>query len=69
MGDIEAKKYVSSKRKRNMVAKALLSDSRFKKKIHLPEKERERQRKWRLKTDPEGNYEELDDWLVHTEDF
>ena len=69
MGNIEAKRVVSVKRKRNFIAKRMLETDTFKKKIHIPAKEREKQRKWRMKDDPEGDYEQLDDWLVHTEDF
>jgi len=34
------------------------------KKIHDNKKDREKQRKWRLKNDPDGDYDNLDDWLV-----
>jgi hypothetical protein len=35
----------------------------FKKKIHMSKKDREKQRQWRLKEDPDGDYDNLDEWL------
>lgn len=63
MTDPDTKRKVSSKRKRNYIAKKMIEDTRGIKKIHLSAKDREKQRKWRLKNDPEGDYENLDDWL------
>lgn len=66
MGDPDTKRARSTTRKRNFVAKKLREDPQFKKKIHMNEKDRERQRKWRLKEDPEGDYEDLDNWLLRS---
>jgi hypothetical protein len=63
MGDPDTKYARSRTRKRNYIAKTMLQERQFKKKIHMTEKDRERQRKWRLQEDPTGDYEQLDDWL------
>jgi hypothetical protein len=39
-------------------------DSMQVKKVHDNKKDREKQRKWRMKDDPENDYDNLDDWLV-----
>lgn len=64
MGNPEEKAKRSFKRKRNFVAKRLLEDRQFSKKIHLSKKDRDKQRKWRLGEDPSGDYENLDDWIL-----
>jgi hypothetical protein len=64
MGDPETKVKRSAKRKRNYIAKEMLESRGMKKKIHISDKDRDKQRKWRLKNDPEADYENLDDWLV-----
>lgn len=69
MGDPEVKAKRSASRKRNFIAKKMLETTTMGKRIHKSAKDREKQRQWRLQHDPSGNYEELDDWLVHTEDF
>lgn len=63
MGDPDTRYTRSKVRKRNFVAKKLREDPAFKKKIHMNKKDREKQREWRLKEDPEGDYELVDDWL------
>lgn len=63
MGDPDTKRARSTSRKRNFIAKRMLEDKQFKKKIHMTAKDREKQRKWRLQEDPEGDYESVDDWL------
>ena len=64
MGDPDTRYTRSKVRKRNFVAKKLREDPAFKKKIHMSKKDREKQRQWRLKEDPESDYESVDDWLV-----
>ena len=34
------------------------------KKVHLSKKDREKQRVWRIKDDPTGDYEAVDDFLL-----
>ncbi len=63
MGDPDTRYTRSKVRKRNFVAKKLREDPAFKKKIHIFKKDREKQCQWRLKEDPEGDYESVDDWL------
>lgn len=63
MGDPEVKAKRSQVRKRNFLAKKMLESKQFKKKIHMSKKDREKQRQWRLREDPDGDYENLDDWL------
>jgi len=58
------KAWHSLKRKRNFIAKKMLETTNQIKKIHDNKKDREKQRKWRLKNDPDGDYDNLDDWLV-----
>lgn len=67
MGDPETKKARSNSRKRNFIAKRMLEDKQFKKKIHMTAKDREKQRKWRLQEDPDGDYENLDTFLTGRE--
>jgi hypothetical protein len=62
MGDPELRVKRSYKRKRNFVAKKMLETTV--EKTHISPKDREKQRKWRLKNDPDGDYEALDEWLV-----
>jgi ribosomal protein RSM22 (predicted rRNA methylase) len=45
----------------------MLEDKQFKKKIHMTAKDREKQRKWRLQEDPDGDYENLDTFLTGRE--
>lgn len=63
MGDPEVKAKRSKVRKRNFIAKKMLESKQFKKKIHMNKKDREKQREWRLKNDPDSDYDNLDDWL------
>lgn len=67
MGDPDIKVKRSASRKRNFTAKKMLET--MPKRIHMSAKDREKQRQWRLKNDPDGDYTELDDWLTHTENF
>lgn len=68
MGDPETRVKRSQARKRNFIAKKMRET--MSKKIHIPKKDREAQRKWRLEKDPDGDYTNIDDWLCqHTEDF
>ncbi len=67
MGDPEVKAKRSATRKRNFIAKKMLET--MPKRIHMSAKDREKQRQWRLKNDPDGDYTEVDDWLTHTENF
>jgi hypothetical protein len=62
MGDPELKAKRSAARKRNFIAKRMLEEK--KPKVHISEKDREKQRKWRREHDPELDYENLDDWLT-----
>lgn len=62
MGDPETKAKRSFSRKRDFIAKKMFEEKRPK--IHMSEKDREKQRKWRLKSDPEGDYENLDDFIM-----
>ena len=48
----------------NFIAKKLRTDEAFRKKIHVSKKDRDKQRKWRLKTDPTGDYENVDDFIL-----
>ena len=63
MGDPDTRYTRSKVRKRNFVAKKLREDPAFKKKIHMNKKDREKQREWRLREDPDGDYTSVDDWL------
>lgn len=63
MGDPDTRYTRSKVRKRNFIAKKLREDPMFKKKIHMSKKDREKQRQWRLKEDPDGDYDNLDEWL------
>ena len=67
MGDPDTKAKRSTSRKRNFIAKKLRESNQFKKKIHMSEKDREAQRKWRLKNGPEGDYESVDDFIFKHE--
>ena len=69
MGDPEVKVLRSKARKRNYIAKKMRETTTMVKRIHMSAKDRERQRKWRVDKDPEGDYEQLDEWLTHTENF
>ncbi len=69
MGDPQTRVKRSSARKRNFLVKKMRETGAFKKKIHETAKDREKQRKWRIETDSDGDYEMLDDWLTHTENF
>lgn len=62
MGDPETKVKRSFSRKRDFIAKKMFEEKRPK--IHMSEKDRDKQRKWRLKSDPEGDYENLDDFIM-----
>jgi septation ring formation regulator EzrA len=64
MGDPDIKAKRSATRKRNIIAKQMWEETGRVKKVHMSAKDREKQRKWRLKNDPEGDYENLDEWLV-----
>lgn len=64
MSSPSTKAWHSLKRKRNVLAKKMYLDSMQVKKVHDNKKDREKQRKWRMKDDPENDYENLDDWLV-----
>ena len=68
MGDPEAKAKHSQRRKRNVLAKQMWETTKSIKKVHDSEKDREKQRKWRLKNDPEGDYENLDDWILNAKE-
>jgi hypothetical protein len=46
MTDPDTKYRHSKRRKRNYIAKKMLSDAQFKKKIHLDEKTKKKQEKW-----------------------
>ena len=67
MGDPDTRYTRSKVRKRNFIAKKLREDNQFKKKIHMSKKDREKQRKWRLQEDPDGDYENLDTFLTGRE--
>lgn len=67
MGDPETKAKRSASRKRNMIAKQMWEAKGATKKVHTSAKDREKQRKWRLKDDPTGDYDNLDDWLFRGE--
>ena len=69
MSEPEVKAKRSQTRKRNYIAKKMLETTTMGKRIHRSAKDREKQRQWRLKNDPDGDYTELDDWLTHTENF
>ena len=62
MGDPETKAKRSAARKRNYIAKKMLETKT--EKTHMSIKDREKQRKWRLEQDPDGDYEALDEWLL-----
>lgn len=62
MTDPETRKKRSQARKRNYIAKKMRED--MPKKVHLSKKDREKQRVWRLKDDPTGDYENVDDFLL-----
>lgn len=62
MGDPETKARRSASRKRNYIAKKMLEIKT--EKTHMSAKDREKQRRWRYEQDPDGDYENLDDWLV-----
>lgn len=64
MGNPNTKARVSQKRKRNFIAKELVLNRQYRKKIHVSEKDREKQRQWRLREDPESDYNSLDDFLM-----
>ena len=65
MGEPDTKRLVSEKRKRNYIAKVMRET--MPKKIHKSAKDREAQRKYRYKQDPEPDYEALDNWLLREE--
>lgn len=67
MGDPDTKRARSTTRKRNFIAKKLREDRQFRKKVHMSEKDREKQRQWRLENDPEGDYENVDSFLMGSE--
>ena len=67
MGDPDTKRARSTTRKRNFIAKKLREDRQFRKKVHMSEKDREKQRQWRLENDPEGDYENVDSFLMGNE--
>lgn len=46
MTDPDTKYRHSKRRKRNYIAKKMLSENQFKKKIHLDEKTKKKQEKW-----------------------
>lgn len=64
MGDPDTKAKHSSKRKRNHLAKELWENKVYRKKVHISEKDRDKQRQWRLKNDPEGDYDNVDDFIM-----
>lgn len=68
MGDPETKVKRSTQRKRNMIAKKMWEAKGGVRKVHLSAKDREKQRKWRMKDDPEGDYDTLDDWLMRKDE-
>lgn len=67
MGDPDTRYTRSKVRKRNFIAKKLREGPEFKKKIHMSKKDREKQRQWRLTQDPEGDYDNVDDFLMGRE--
>ena len=66
MNNHNTKAIVSEKRKRNFLVKKMRETGMFKKKIHDSEKDREKQRKWRVDQEAQDaeHYEELDDFLM-----
>lgn len=64
MGDPDLKAKRSYKRKRNILAKEMWEKTKSIKKVHTSEKDREKQRKWRLEQDRDGDYDNLDDFLL-----
>ena len=64
MGDPDTKAKRSFSRKRNYIAKVMRENTMKIKKVHDSDKDREKQRKWRLENDPDGDYENLDDWML-----
>jgi hypothetical protein len=64
MGDPELRAKRSYTRKRNYIAKKMIETKT--EKTHMSQKDIEKQRKWRLKNDPEGDYDALDEFLLRT---
>lgn len=64
MGDPEVKAKRSASRKRNYVAKKMWEETKDIRRIHQSEKDKTKQRKWRYDNDPDGDYDNLDDWLM-----
>jgi ribosomal 50S subunit-associated protein YjgA (DUF615 family) len=62
VGNQRTKVKVSRKRQRNFIVKKMRETAIPK--IHLSAKDREKQKKWRFQSDPSGDYEQLDDWLM-----
>lgn len=57
MTDPETKRKKSKRRMRNFIAKSLLQEPRFRKKIHEDEKLKQKERKWVYdEEDREGDY-------------
>lgn len=59
----------AAKRERNIIAKQLRSDPQYRMQVRANKKLREAQRKYRKAQKDDGDYENLDDWLTHTENF
>ena len=66
MNNPNVKAVVSEKRKRNFLVKKMRESGMFKKKIHDSEKDRDKQRKWRVDNEAVDaeHYEQLDDFLM-----
>jgi hypothetical protein len=62
MTDPDTRRKVSTKRRRNYIAKVMRET--MPKKIYKSVKDREAQRKYRIERDPDSDYEELDNWLL-----
>lgn len=69
MGDPEVRAKRSTSRKRNYLAKVMFERTRSIKKVHDSDKDKQKQKNWRLEDDPDGDYDNLDNWLmgVHEE--
>jgi hypothetical protein len=56
MGDPDTKRKASRKRQRNFLAKKVLSERQFSKRIHEDEKKKQKERKWQYDKETDDSF-------------